>query len=72
MTATTLRSTSRTPGAAASYLPLRAAAALTGRPGPVVVALPEDMLTAMTEAAPLSGPAAIFEAAPAPENAEPA
>ncbi|TPJ33765.1 thiamine pyrophosphate-binding protein [Mesorhizobium sp. B2-8-3] len=38
--------------------------ALTGRPGPVVVALPEDMLTTMTEAAPLSGPASIFEAAP--------
>jgi acetolactate synthase-1/2/3 large subunit len=38
--------------------------ALTGRPGPVVVALPEDMLTAMTEAAPLSGPATIFEPAP--------
>jgi len=39
--------------------------ALTGRPGPVVVALPEDMLTTLTEAAPLRGPAAIFEAAPA-------
>ncbi|WP_095199038.1 thiamine pyrophosphate-binding protein [Mesorhizobium carmichaelinearum] len=38
--------------------------ALTGRPGPVVVALPEDMLTTLTEAAPLSGPAAIFEPAP--------
>ncbi len=38
--------------------------ALTGRPGPVVVALPEDMLTAMTDAAPLHGPANIFEAAP--------
>lgn len=41
--------------------------ALTGRPGPVVVALPEDMLTTMTEAAPLSGPAAIFEPAPSPD-----
>ncbi|RUX31634.1 thiamine pyrophosphate-binding protein [Mesorhizobium sp. M7A.F.Ca.US.011.01.1.1] len=41
--------------------------ALTGRPGPVVVALPEDMLTTMTEAAPLSAPVAIFEPAPAPE-----
>ncbi|MHA6687632.1 thiamine pyrophosphate-binding protein [Mesorhizobium sp. A556] len=41
--------------------------ALTGRPGPVVVALPEDMLTAMTEAAPLAGPADIFEAAPCAE-----
>lgn len=38
--------------------------ALTGRPGPVVVALPEDMLTAMTEAAPLSGPAPVYEPAP--------
>src|SRR5882757_931928 len=38
--------------------------ALTGRPGPVVVALPEDMLTTLTEAVPLSGPAAIFEPAP--------
>ncbi|MBN9071566.1 MAG: thiamine pyrophosphate-binding protein [Rhizobiales bacterium] len=38
--------------------------ALTGRPGPVVVALPEDMLTATTDAAPLKGPADIFEAAP--------
>ncbi|TIV94588.1 MAG: thiamine pyrophosphate-binding protein, partial [Mesorhizobium sp.] len=38
--------------------------ALTGRPGPVVIALPEDMLTTLTEAPPLSGPAAIFEPAP--------
>lgn len=38
--------------------------ALTGRPGPVVVALPEDMLTSLTEAAPLAGPARIFEPAP--------
>jgi acetolactate synthase-1/2/3 large subunit len=41
--------------------------ALTGRPGPVVVALPEDMLTSLTEAAPLSRPAAIFEPAPSAE-----
>jgi acetolactate synthase-1/2/3 large subunit len=39
--------------------------ALTGRQGPVVVALPEDMLTAAATAAPLAGPASVFEAAPA-------
>lgn len=38
--------------------------AVTGRPGPVVVALPEDMLTSLTEVAPLSGPAAIVEPSP--------
>ncbi|ORE98412.1 thiamine pyrophosphate-binding protein [Aurantimonas sp. 22II-16-19i] len=38
--------------------------AVTGRPGPVVIALPEDMLTSLTDAAPLSGPAEIFEPAP--------
>lgn len=38
--------------------------ATTGRPGPVVVALPEDMLTSLTEAAPLLGPARITEPAP--------
>lgn len=39
--------------------------ATTGRPGPVVVALPEDMLTSLTDKAPLEGPAQI--AAPVPE-----
>ncbi|SMX50153.1 thiamine pyrophosphate-dependent enzyme [Maliponia aquimaris] len=38
--------------------------ALTGRPGPVVIALPEDMLTDVTGVAPLSGPADIREPAP--------
>ncbi|MBC2837588.1 thiamine pyrophosphate-dependent enzyme [Paragemmobacter straminiformis] len=40
--------------------------ATTGRPGPVVIALPEDMLTSLTDAAPLQGPARIAEAAPDP------
>ena len=40
--------------------------ATTGRPGPVVVALPEDMLTALTDMAPLRGPARVAEAAPEP------
>src|SRR4051794_40152804 len=35
--------------------------ALGGRPGPVVVALPEDMLTATTDIAPLRRPAVVFE-----------
>lgn len=41
--------------------------ATTGRPGPVVVALPEDMLAARTAAAPLAGPARITEPAPGGE-----
>lgn len=41
--------------------------AMTGRPGPVVVALPEDMLTTPTETAPLTGPADYPEPHPAPE-----
>jgi acetolactate synthase-1/2/3 large subunit len=40
--------------------------ALTGRPGPVVIALPEDMLTSLSAAAPLSGPARVAEPAPDP------
>ncbi|MEL6617700.1 MAG: thiamine pyrophosphate-binding protein [Pseudomonadota bacterium] len=41
--------------------------ATTGRPGPVVIALPEDMLTTATDAAPLTGPPRITEAHPAPD-----
>ncbi|WP_297773409.1 thiamine pyrophosphate-dependent enzyme [uncultured Roseovarius sp.] len=39
--------------------------ALTGRPGPVVVALPEDMLTCETGVAPLAGPSHYPEPEPA-------
>ena len=38
--------------------------ALSGRPGPVVVALPEDMLSALTDVASLTGPARITDPAP--------
>ena len=41
--------------------------ATTGRPGPVVIALPEDMLTSQTATPPLTGPARIAEPAPAPQ-----
>ena len=40
--------------------------AVTGRPGPVVVALPEDMLTSETSARPLAGPVYVAEPAPDP------
>ncbi len=38
--------------------------AVSGRPGPVVVAVPEDVLSATTEVAPLPGPFRIAEPAP--------
>jgi acetolactate synthase I/II/III large subunit len=38
--------------------------ALSGRPGPVVMALPEDMLTSLTAAPPLAGPVTLREPAP--------
>ena len=38
--------------------------AVSGRPGPVVIALPEDMLTSISSAEPLSGPIEIAEPAP--------
>lgn len=41
--------------------------ATTGRPGPVVIALPEDMLTTPTETAPLTGPADYPEPHPSPD-----
>ncbi len=41
--------------------------AMSGRPGPVVIALPEDMLTAPVNAGKLSGPVQLWEAAPHPE-----
>jgi acetolactate synthase I/II/III large subunit len=37
---------------------------LAGRPGPVIMALPEDMLTSLTGAPPLTGPIALHEPAP--------
>lgn len=44
--------------------------AVTGRPGPVVVALPEDMLTTRTNMPPLAGPAEYPEPVPARETVE--
>lgn len=44
--------------------------ATTGRPGPVVVALPEDVLSAATVTVPLTGPARYVEAAPSADAIE--
>jgi acetolactate synthase-1/2/3 large subunit len=44
--------------------------AVSGRPGPVVVALPEDMLTSLTDAPPLDGPVVVQEAAPSAKAVE--
>ena len=44
------------------------ATAMTGRPGPVVIALPENVLSALTEQSPLHGPPVIEEAAPTSET----
>lgn len=42
--------------------------ATAGRPGPVVIALPEDMLASLTDAAPLTVPARVAEPAPAADT----
>lgn len=44
--------------------------ALSGRPGPVVVALPEDMLTSLSDVPPLDRPLRSHEPAPATEGIE--
>ncbi|MDG2340005.1 MAG: thiamine pyrophosphate-binding protein [Paracoccaceae bacterium] len=44
--------------------------AMSGRPGPVVLALPEDMLSALTEAAPLTSLPRITEPSPAVDTVD--
>ncbi len=44
--------------------------ALSGRPGPVVVALPEDVLSAEADVAPLAGPARIVQPAADPATVD--
>lgn len=44
--------------------------AISGRPGPVVIALPEDMLTSLTDAEPLKGPLSIEEPLPSPASVD--
>ena len=45
-------------------------AALSGRPGPVIVALPENMLTNLSSVPALTGPVLIEEPAPSPHSIE--
>lgn len=42
--------------------------ATSGRPGPVVIALPEDMLTTLTDTPALTGPVEMTEPVPAPDT----
>ncbi|MBL9060784.1 MAG: thiamine pyrophosphate-binding protein [Mangrovicoccus sp.] len=44
--------------------------AISGRPGPVVIALPEDMLAARTDTTALTGPVAVEEPEPSPAAME--
>jgi acetolactate synthase I/II/III large subunit len=44
--------------------------ALSGRPGPVVMALPEDMLTSLTNASPLDAAVTVHEPAPGAQAVE--
>lgn len=46
------------------------ALATNGRPGPVVIALPENMLTELTEAEPISAPLKVREPEPSPADVD--